>query len=575
VHSTWRKAALLGGLWASLEIILGSFLHNLRVPMSGMMLSAIGVVLLSAGYQRWPVPGLLWRAGLICAVMKSMSPSAIILGPMVGIFMEGLLMEIGTRLFFGSALGCLLGGALAVGATLVQKAINLLITFGFDIVDLYLRLYELAARNLGVISLGPVDLLLLFLLVHIATGVMAAAMGIMVGRQAGKSPAAALGHGLAGGHRLDFHSPANQLFAPTLLLLNCLFLVSVLFLLDRIGLGLATGITLGYIVLAAGRYRSSLRRLRRPSMLIQIVLVMVLSGFLLGSLQNAEWSLSGLVIGFRMSLRAALVIVAFSIMGYELRNPVLLAWFSRRGGEMFVGALETAFEALPTLTRSVARQRQTWRNPLQSAARLIRELEALVDTDDAREQVRFLILTGAMEQGKTSCARALAGRLRKKGCRVAGILAEGLWNGSQRSGFDLIDLASGRRVPLCRAKESSSGVRIGRFVFREEGLVLGNTALKRAAQDAADLVMLDEIGPLELQGQGWAAGLSELRWQTEVPLLLVVRKSLIDDVLARWSLRPCRVFEVAPGNLEEVIEQLERHSIGLRSCDTARLGVRT
>jgi hypothetical protein len=31
----WLKAAVLGGLWASVEIIIGSFFHNLRLPFAG------------------------------------------------------------------------------------------------------------------------------------------------------------------------------------------------------------------------------------------------------------------------------------------------------------------------------------------------------------------------------------------------------------------------------------------------------------------------------------------------------------------------------------------------------------
>jgi len=34
----WLKAAMLGSLWASIEIILGSFLHNLHIPFSGTFL---------------------------------------------------------------------------------------------------------------------------------------------------------------------------------------------------------------------------------------------------------------------------------------------------------------------------------------------------------------------------------------------------------------------------------------------------------------------------------------------------------------------------------------------------------
>lgn len=37
----WLLAAIIGSIWASIEIIIGSFLHNLRLPMTGIMLKAL------------------------------------------------------------------------------------------------------------------------------------------------------------------------------------------------------------------------------------------------------------------------------------------------------------------------------------------------------------------------------------------------------------------------------------------------------------------------------------------------------------------------------------------------------
>src|SRR5271169_5599624 len=91
----WRKAAVLGSLWACFEITLGSFLHNAQFPLSGHILTGIGIALLVAGRRLWPEKGLLWRAGLICAAMKSISPSAFILSPMIAISIEGFLLETG------------------------------------------------------------------------------------------------------------------------------------------------------------------------------------------------------------------------------------------------------------------------------------------------------------------------------------------------------------------------------------------------------------------------------------------------------------------------------------------------
>src|SRR5664280_40231 len=90
----WLKASVVGSIWASVEIILGSFLHNLKFPLSGMILSFISVWFLISFLQIWKENGLIMRAGIICALMKSISPSAFILGPMIGIFIEAILIEL-------------------------------------------------------------------------------------------------------------------------------------------------------------------------------------------------------------------------------------------------------------------------------------------------------------------------------------------------------------------------------------------------------------------------------------------------------------------------------------------------
>jgi len=155
----WLKAAVLGSLWASVEIIAGSFLHNLRIPLAGSLLAATGVGLLTGAHQIWPERGLFWRAGLICALMKSISPTAVVLGPMIGIFTESLLLEAATRLLGRTVLGYALGGALAVCSTLFQKIVGFIITFGLNVVALYVNLCEFAARSLRLPFLGPLELL--------------------------------------------------------------------------------------------------------------------------------------------------------------------------------------------------------------------------------------------------------------------------------------------------------------------------------------------------------------------------------------------------------------------------------
>ena len=135
----WQRAAILGSLWASVEIIVGSFLHNLNLPFAGSVLAAFGVIVMTAGHRATPERGLIWRAALVCALMKSVSPSAVILGPMVGIVMEGLLLQSSVSLLGGNLAGYAIGGALAVSWSLVQKILSALIAFGPDVVRLYVE----------------------------------------------------------------------------------------------------------------------------------------------------------------------------------------------------------------------------------------------------------------------------------------------------------------------------------------------------------------------------------------------------------------------------------------------------
>lgn len=109
--------------------------------------TAGAVCLLVAVYHLRPQPGLIMRAGLICALMKALSPSAIILGPMVAILMESLLLEGMIRLLGANPLGYMIGGTLAVSWSLAHKLASLFIIYGPHLVKLYVKLFQYAASK--------------------------------------------------------------------------------------------------------------------------------------------------------------------------------------------------------------------------------------------------------------------------------------------------------------------------------------------------------------------------------------------------------------------------------------------
>lgn len=140
----------------------------------------------------------------------------------------------------------------------------------------------------------------------------------------------------------------------------------------------------------------------------------------------------------------------------------------------------------------------------------------------------LLLWVGPKHSGKTSAAARLARAARSRGFVVAGCLAPSVYLSGRLAGFDIIALGRGRRASLAR-REVEQGSERG-FRFLAEGLELGRKALSPRAAGNADLVIIDEYGPLELNSQGWRAATDRLMSTTGAVILLVVREELADKV---------------------------------------------
>ncbi|RLD92722.1 MAG: hypothetical protein DRJ29_10945, partial [Bacteroidetes bacterium] len=184
LNSIWMKAAVAGGLWASFEIIVGSLLHNLHIPFSGTLLATFSILLMISFLQIWNETGLIWRAGLICGLMKSLSPSAVILGPMTGIMMEALFMDLLIYLVGRNMIGYILAGIAALLSTILHKLASLFILYGNDLVNIYVNLFRFLQKQLGLEEANPKDLIIGIIALYILIGAAAAIAGYYLGRKA-------------------------------------------------------------------------------------------------------------------------------------------------------------------------------------------------------------------------------------------------------------------------------------------------------------------------------------------------------------------------------------------------------
>jgi nucleoside-triphosphatase len=139
-----------------------------------------------------------------------------------------------------------------------------------------------------------------------------------------------------------------------------------------------------------------------------------------------------------------------------------------------------------------------------------------------------LLVVGEPRSGKTSWCRGYIDWLQKRGSSVGGILSPAIEKQGQRVGSNALDLLTGEEIPfarLSRYRSFKGGEKIGDYTISRDGILFACGAIKRAVESRCGLVVIDEVGPLELGGKGLMPAV-ELALASPVNVLIVVRSSL-------------------------------------------------
>ncbi len=557
---TWLKAAVLGCLWASSEIVLGSFLHNLRVPFSSIFLTSIGIILLVSVSFQWKDKGLIWRSGLICALMKSVSPSAVIFGPMIAILVEALLLEFSVRLIGKNMIGFVLGSLLAMSWNFMQKIVNYIIFYGFNIVDLYASLVKFAEKQLHMhfnTVWMPIIVLWIF---YLFFGVFSAAIGIYIGKTALAKSIPMLSSDKQRMAEIKSKSkiPGTK-YSLWWLVFNFLGMISVLLLMNFAGMVWWFSFGFSLIGFWALRYKSALRPLLKPKFWIFFVVITMLSSFLFAKFQSDGLTLTdGLLIGLQMNFRAALMIVGFSVVGKELSNPVIRNFFIRTSFRQLPLALEIAFETLPFVIANLPPLKDVFRKPVSVIRQIVSQSEFWLEKValNMKKKANVILITGEIGSGKTTLINAIAARLKKVGIEAGGILAPAVYANGVKTGYTIIDISTGDRKLLSQTDEIAGMPQVGKYFFIQEAIDFGMEALSVEKNREMKMVLIDEIGAWELQGQGWASSLNELIINCNMPMIISVRRSFLEFVIENWMLLDPMVIEAKDASVNIVFDEI-------------------
>ena len=173
---------VFGGLWGAIEISAGSALHALAVPFAGLLLAATGLTIALVGRLYVPRPGSVLFMALATAFLKMFSVGGVVVTPIIGILMEGILAEGGLLLFRSSRAGFSVSAAVATLWPLVQPFVTQgLLLGGAGVLGVYDGVLRLGAKLFGLTPASGLAIVGLLVAMHAAAGVLAGIMAWHVG----------------------------------------------------------------------------------------------------------------------------------------------------------------------------------------------------------------------------------------------------------------------------------------------------------------------------------------------------------------------------------------------------------
>jgi hypothetical protein len=166
--------AVFGTLWGIVEMSLGTVLKSLNVPLSGVVLSAIGLTVALVGRVFVPRRGSTLFIGVIATLLKLFSLGGVIIGPMIGILSEALVAEIAlSAMGRPRRLSLLVAGALGVLCPLVQPFVTNPLLFGRTLFTVWLDMLDLGNRVFGLDTGAVIWIVAALVVVHVGIGLVA------------------------------------------------------------------------------------------------------------------------------------------------------------------------------------------------------------------------------------------------------------------------------------------------------------------------------------------------------------------------------------------------------------------
>lgn len=160
-----------------------------------------------------------------------------------------------------------------------------------------------------------------------------------------------------------------------------------------------------------------------------------------------------------------------------------------------------------------------------------------------------ILLTGPREIGKTRLLLKLVERFHSGQIDFQGVLSPAVFDSGVKTAIDLLNIKDGERRRLASLRTGeSSGTMTDRWVFEPDTLDWGNTIL--GAVTACDILLVDELGPLELERDlGLQNGVRAISNGEYKMAIVVIRPELLSAAALLWPGSVSTTLTDDPGSI--------------------------
>ena len=181
---------------------------------------------------------------------------------------------------------------------------------------------------------------------------------------------------------------------------------------------------------------------------------------------------------------------------------------------------------------------------------------ASISRTGSESKIRLWLITGEPGSGKSTSVSRIVLRVKTEGYTVGGIVTREVRDHGERQGFRLTNLSTEESATLATTKRFPAP-RIGKYYVDIKSLSsLGVKALEHA-REKSDLIVCDEVGPMELLSPEFRASVEASILSSLKPSLCVIHKRLADPLIEKLrKSEGARLFEVDYENRASMSEEI-------------------